>query len=173
MAASLAIAGLAVSAIGAGTSLYMSNEANNDTQDRLTSQQESANRIAAAEGENASYATELQDRREEIADQYLPAYAALSSEVQKETNYQQDAQPVLSAVVAGGSSLMNATPTDATATGTAIGTARQQAVDLGVQSETAVNLGAVNPSLSTAIDLEDYSQRKQAVDLGKDYMGGI
>ncbi len=173
MAVGLAVAGLAVSVLSTGYSVYSANEQNDDFQQSAADALNSENRIAAKQGENADFAAELSDRREAISDQYIPAYGALVDEVQKKPNPAEEALPVTSSIVAGDSFHRQQNKPATDLTDTAPGTARRGAMDTGQSAATALDLGHVGPALEIGLEKENFQKRAGAIQVGKAYMGGV
>lgn len=133
--------------------------------------QDAENRIAAAENENAKYAGALEKRRTEQAAQYEPGYAMLADEVNRKPILSEQAIPLTSALIAG-EDLIRKQPLPGTdRAGTGPGTARGAAIDLAGIGETAAGITGHTQQLDATLDLEHFDQRKQAIGLGKQYVG--
>ncbi len=133
--------------------------------------QKDADRIAAAENENAKYAQTLEKRRTENSKDYEPGYALLADEVQKKPNLMEEAIPLTTGLIAADDIMQKNIAPNSAAGGTAPGTARRGAVELGGMAGTIAAVSDNTQQLKTSLDMEHFNQRKQAIDLGKAYVG--
>lgn len=165
---SMNITGMAFSAYN----MYMNKQRYNDTIERMNKALEVETTLAGAEAANAEFAMSLQKDRQEKADRYLPAYAALSEELEDAPNIAEEALPVTSAVAAGSSMMLQEPTVEADQTGMEPGSARRTARDSAVTAGTAVQMEASRRKLANDRDLEYFLQRRSAINVGKRYMQG-
>lgn len=128
-------------------------------------------RIAAAENANAKYAGELEQRRVDQAKAYEPGIAAIALEADKKPVLAEEAIPLTGSLIAAQDILQEQPQPAADMTGTAPGSVRKQAIDLSGNAVTAGQIVGQSQQLKTALELEDFTKRKSAIDAGKVYVG--
>lgn len=152
----------------AGFGVASAVQARNDAADA----QDDANNIAAKQNKNAEYAGVLEKRRAAAGKAYEPAYALLADEVKKKPILSESAFPMVAAITAGEDTLRRRIMPGTDITGTAPGTDRSRAIDTATIGRSAGQMVSSQQDLNTAMNLENFNQRRQAIEIGKKYVAG-
>lgn len=142
-----------------------------ETRKEANKDKKAANRIAAAENENAQYAGILEKRRVGNQKQYEPGYGLMADEVQKKPILLEQAIPLTGSIIAAEDSFRKQNLPATDLSGTDPGSARRAAIDLGSSTTAAGQIIGQTQQLKTGLDSENFNQRKQAIDIGKQYVG--
>lgn len=154
---------LASSAVGVASAVEQRSDAKK--------REENEERISAAEEENAVYARALEERRRVDSKQYEPGYALLADELKDRPILAEEAIPLTGSIVAAEDLFRKQDPVAPDVTGAAPGTARAAAIDLGSTGHAAQQIVQNTQELQPSLEMQEFRKRKQAIDLGKQYVG--